>query len=139
MPRRGMTRRQRKVRGGGKGLLYVTWTLHGDQDEEVDLNGLLNEYQEGDWDVDESIIKKGVEDHVVASGYKNPAMVADLTAVEVEFDGEDGPAVPDFDITFPGPEGAMDVTASFKLEMSGGRKKKGKKTRGRRRHTRRRV
>ncbi len=124
------------------GQIEVTWTLHGDSDETVDLNNMLSEWEEGDWDTSDAqdTIRTKVEEHVVKAGYKKtdrvPNMDPMLNFVDVEFDGEDGPAVPDFDISVPGPDGTYSLTAKFNgPDISGGkRKKKGsKKTRSRRR------
>jgi hypothetical protein len=129
------TRRQKKMRGGGKGVLYITWTLHGDQDEKVELNEMLQEWEEGEWDTAtiQDTIATAVEKHVADAGYvkddRHPRVVPSLDAVEVKFNGQDGPAVPAFDISVPGPDGMYDFTATFKLEMSGGRKTRGKKSR----------
>jgi hypothetical protein len=136
----GKTRRQKKMRGGGQGILFLTWTLHGDKDEEIDLNSMLDEWEEGEWDTStiQDTVSSAVEAHVVKSGYVSddrfPRVVPSLDAVEVKFTGRDGPSVPTFDISVPGPDGTYELSATFKLQLSGGSKKKrGKKTRSSRR------
>ena len=121
------------------GQMEVTWTLHGDSDETVDLNELLNEYEEEEFDTSDiqDDIRSQVETHVTASGYRNPSMSPKLDFVDVEFDGE-GSAVPTLKTAFAGPEGRMELTATFKLDTTSGGKRRNRRMK-KSRSTRRRV
>jgi hypothetical protein len=138
------TRRQKKMRGGGKGTLEITWRKDG---RKVNLNDYVFDLEESGYDTGAMVnsVKTKVEAHVVQAGYKKtdylPYVDKTLDVVDVEFDAASAPVVPPIDITETvtsdaGATKTLVLTGKFKFQVSGGRKTRGKKTAGRR-HSRR--
>jgi hypothetical protein len=142
------TRRQKKMRGGGKGTLEITWRmLENDEEKRVNLNKRVYNLEERGYDTGAMVesVKTKVEAHVVQAGYKKtdylPYVDKTLDVVDVEFDAANAPAVSPIDITETvkndaGATKTIVLKGAFKFRASGGRKTRGKKTAGRR-HSRR--
>jgi hypothetical protein len=136
----GKTRRQKKMRGGVKGGLDLTWKV---DDEEMEFGTVFAYIMEVEEEYDVDIlehIKVAVEEHVKAAGYTAAEIDKSLDIVDVEYEGDRPPEVAEFTLDTGGEtEKPIVFTVNFKYSSKmGGRRRR--KTRGKksRRLTRRR-
>jgi len=135
MPRH-TTRRQKKMRGGERGELLMTWTVN---DQPMDGPDVFETFIEAEDTQDAEIveeIKEQIAQHVKDAGYTSAKVENTFQLVDVEHSGVP-PAVPDL-VSDTGAETDPPVFFSVKFKyssrMAGGKKRRTKKTKGRRQH-----
>ena len=130
------TRRQKKMRGGERGQLLLSWTVNNKAMSGTKVFSYIMKVEERqDVDILEEI-KAQVEQHAKDAGYTSAHIVQTLDFVDVEHSG-DPPAVPDL-VSDTGaetdPPVAFSVKFKYSSRLAGGKKHRSKKTMGRRKH-----
>jgi len=131
------TRRQKKMRGGERGELLLSWTVNNKAMSGTKVFNYIMKVEEAqDVDILEEI-KAQVEQHVKDAGYTSADIDKEvLDIVDVEHSGVP-PAVPDL-VSDTGAETDPPIVFSVKFKyssrMAGGKKRRTKKTKGRRQH-----